>query len=523
MMKMCISIDSCFITFVADMFHLKAIIFCFSIFLQVLFYSNVFAQSTKKIQVENANSLEYDDALGIKAQRLIGSVVFNHEGTRMYCDSAYLDGDNNSLEAFSNIRIVGDSVNLTGNHLDYDGKLRHATVTGNVVLTDPSTVLTTDLLIYDTKNEVARYTTGGKIMSKTNSNVLTSLKGTYESKSRFFYFKKNVVLKNDDYTMYSDTLHYNSLTEVAFFYGPTRIIGKENLIYCENGYYDTKNDISQFNKNAVLHSKGQRISGQWLYYDRVKGIGRARDNVVIIDSTQNVVITGNYADYFEKEDRMLVTRNAMLKMEIQNDTLYLVGDTLKNISIPDTEFKKLFANYNVRFYKTDLQGQCDSLTYSTQDSLMEMFREPVLWNEENQLNADSCKIQMANGDIDKIYLNQNAFIGSEVDSIRFNQIKGRKITGYFFDKQLRKIFVEGNGQSIYYAESDSAEYIGVNKADCTDMIIYIDSSQVSSIIFIKDPDATLYPVNELSPKELMLRGFKWLGALRATRKEDLMN
>jgi hypothetical protein len=152
---------------------------------------------------------------------------------------------------------------------------------------------------------------------------------------------------------------------------------------------------------------------------------------------------------------------------------------------------------------------------------MEMFRSPILWNDDNQLNADSCKILIANGKIDKIFLVQNAFIGSEVDSIRFNQIKGRKITGYFDDSRLRKIFVEGNGQSIYYAESDSAEYIGVNKAECTDMVIFIDSNQVSSITFIKDPDATLYPLFELPPKELILRGFNWFGNLRAVRKEDL--
>lgn len=480
------------------------------------------AQSTKKIKVINANSLEFDDALGIKAQRLIGNVIFDHEGTKMYCDSAYLDGDNNTLEAFSRIRIVNDSLLLTGNHLDYDGKTSIATVTGNVVLTDPSSTLTTDLLVYDTKLALARYTTGGKIVSTKNNNELTSINGSYDSNSRFFYFKKKVVLKNIDYTMYCDTLQYNSKSEIAYFIGPTRIVGKENQIYCENGFYDTKNDVSQFDQNAVLHSKGQQIRGQRLYYNRKSGIGRARDKVVIIDSTQHTVITGNYADYFELEDRLLVTQKAMLRMEIQRDTLFLVADTLRNITVAGTTYKKLFANYNVKFFKTDLQGKCDSLTYSTQDSLMELYRDPVLWNDENQLNADSCKIQMANGKIDKIFLVQNSFIGSEVDSVRYNQIKGKIITGFFEEGVLKKIYVKGNGQSIYYAESDSSEYIGVNKAECTDMWIYIDSSQVSSIIFITKPDATLYPVNELSPKELILRGFQWWGQFRATRKEDLI-
>lgn len=478
------------------------------------------AQPQKKIQIENANTLEFDESLGVRAQRLIGNVIFSHEGAFMYCDSAYFFNESNRLEAFSNVRIISDSVTLTGNKLDYSGNEKLAIITGNVVMTDPSSTLTTDQITYDTSNKTGRYTTGGIIKSKTSDNELTSVFGNYHASSGFFYFKRKVVLKNKDYTMYCDTLDYNSRTEVAYFKGPTRIIG-ENKIYCENGFYDTKNDVSEFNENAVLDSKGQKISGQKLFYDRNNGLGRARIKVTIIDSTQNTIINGNYANYYEKENRLLVTDKALLRMDVDGDTLYLIADTLRNMSIPDTDFKKLFAYHKVRFFKNDLQGQCDSLIYSTQDSLMEMFRSPILWNDDNQLNADSCKILMANGKIDKIFLVQNAFIGSEVDSIRFNQIKGRKITGYFDDSRLRKIFVEGNGQSIYYAESDSAEYIGVNKAECTDMVIFIDSNQVSSITFIKDPDATLYPLFELPPKELILRGFNWFGNLRAVRKEDL--
>ncbi|MFN4123152.1 MAG: OstA-like protein [Flavobacteriales bacterium] len=481
---------------------------------------SLFAQTNKKIQIENANSLEFDESLGVKAQRLIGNVIFSHEGALMYCDSAYFFNESNRLEAFSNVRIVSDSVTLTGNKLDYDGREKLAVITGNVFMEDPSSTLKTDELVYDTRNKTGRYTTGGVIRSKTSNNELTSVFGNYHSSSGFFYFKKKVVLKNDNYTMYCDTLDYNSRTEVAYFKGSTRIIG-ENKIYCENGYYDTQNDISEFNEKAVLDSKGQKISAQRIFYDRKNGLGRARDRVTIIDSTQNTIINGGYADYDEKENRLLVTRKPLLRMEVDGDTLYLMADTLRNISIPETDFKKLFAYHGVRFYKTDLQGQCDSLVYSTQDSLMELFRKPVLWNDDNQLNADSCQIRMANGKIDKIYLVQNAFISSEIDSIRFNQIKGRKITGFFVESKLRKILVEGNGQSIYYAESDSAEYIGVNKAECTNMVIYIDSNQVSSIIFIKDPDATLYPLFEVPAKELLLRGFAWLGDLRATRKEDI--
>jgi len=479
------------------------------------------AQTVKKINVENANSLEFDESVSSGAQRLIGDVIFYHEGTRMYCDSAWLYSKEDRLEAFSNVRIESDSVLLTGYQLNYDAGTRLSVISGNVVMTDPTTVLTTDVLNYDMANKVASYTTGGKIVSTKNDNVLTSQIGQFYSNQKMLYFKKKVRLVNPEYTVNSDTLEYHTATDIAFFLGPTVIVSKENTIYCNYGFYDTQNDISNFEKKARLVSKGQEIEGEVLYYERKSGYGRAQKFVTISDSAQKLVMKGNFAEYFEKKGEMMLTQTPSMEKVMNKDTLFLHGDTLRSYEDSATSNKKIYAYRNVRFYKQDLQGACDSLRYFDEDSIMYFYGNPVIWSEENQLSADTMYLQMANDQPDVLFMKQLAFIASENDSIRYNQIKGKSITGYFNDGELKKIVVNTNGQSIYWAEEEDSTYLGVNMAVSNDMIIYIDSSQVSSITFLGKPEATLYPIDEPAKEDLFLKGFEWLAFLRPMQKEDI--
>ncbi len=485
----------------------------------LVFTGTIAGQTSRKINIKSANSLEFDDR--VDAQRLVGNVIFEHDGTLLYCDSAYLFDKENRLEAYSNVRIVGDSVVVTGQNLTYDGKTKIADIVGNVRMTDPSSVLTTSRLQFDNNSKQARYTTGGKIISE--KNELVSQFGMYNSANRTFYFRKNVKLTNKEYVMVSDTLQYSTVNKTSYFFGPTTITSKENLIYCENGFYNTKTDISEFGKNARLDSKKQQIKGDKLFYNRKTGEGRARNHVRISDTAQAVVLTGHYADYNEFTGRILMTDSAAMEKEFGKDTLFLHGDTL--LSILDTVIDKrtLFAYHKVKFYKKDFQGKCDSLTYSESDSLMKLFRNPILWNEENQLTGDTVRIQLANNSLETLFLRTNGFIGSQEDTAHFNQIKGRNITGYFNKNELDRIKVEGNGESVYYAQGDGDGYIGVNKALCSDMMIFIDSNKVQSITFIQDPNAILYPVNEPTKEEIMLRGFRWLGDHRPMNRMDIFS
>ena len=178
--------------------------------------------------------------------------------------------------------------------------------------------------------------------------------------------------------METDTLQYYTLSEQAFFYGPTLIKSKEDVIYCENGWYDTTHDLAQFEKNAYLWSDGQQLLGDSMYYDRNKAIGEAFGNVVVKDTVNDFSIKGDYGKYFELINKSFVTGNALYQQFLENDTLHLHGDTL--YSVPDTlERKQILAFPNVKFYKKDLQGACDSLAFNEGDSLLEMFINPVIW------------------------------------------------------------------------------------------------------------------------------------------------
>lgn len=485
------------------------------IFLFLLPLSN-FGQSPKKINVRSANTLEFDNRT--EAQRLVGNVVFEHEGTLLYCDSAYLFPDN-KMDAYSNVRIESDSVLATSRELSYDGNTKLGVLRGNVVMTDPDSKLQTDVLYYDLGNKSASYTTGGKITSE--KNTLSSTYGQYVSSERKFYFRKNVILKNDKYTTVSDTLHYSTSEEIAYFFGPTTITSENNRIFCEFGFYNTKTDYSEFIRRARLESRGQVIEADTLRYDRNSGKGKALKNVIISDSSQKVLILGNHADYLEKTGEMLVKDAAEMQKQFGKDTLFLHADTLLSLLDTTNNKRTLFAFHHAQFYKTDFQGRCDSLTFSETDSMMRLFRNPVIWNEENQLTADTILIQLANEELDKMYLLRAGFIASQVDSLHFDQIKGRNITGYFLNNELNRVWVQGNGESIYFAEDSEEKYIGINKAVCSDMMIYLDSGTIKSITFYVEPDATLHTLSELSDEDKKLRGLRWLGDIRPLSKADI--
>jgi lipopolysaccharide export system protein LptA len=507
----------------------------------------------KKIMIEHAGSLQFDKNLGQGAQRLIGDVRFRQDNTLMFCDSAFLYKDN-SLDAFGHIHIQqGDSIHLYGDLLKYNGNTKKALITRNVIVNKGDMQLSTNELNYDVSSSIGYYNTPARIVNK--ENTLTSNTGYFFAKSNDLTFRKNVILTNPQFVINCDTMRYNSTSKTTYFIGPTTIKSKDNLIYTEDGWYDTFKDQSRFSKNSYIVTKEQKMFGDSLYYDRKKGIGKAVKNVQIIDTLHNLDIKGEYAIHYEFKNLSVVTGNALLTQIYEKDTLYLHADTLKaigsgnkkskamsseqnkeiqasqnekkihpgqkikemKISGKDTTYvyesenaekQELFAYHKVKFFKRDLQGKCDSLYYSVSDSSMQLFGKPVLWSDENQLTADSIKVITGNKSIRSIELKGAAFIVSEEDSIRYNQIRGKLMKGYFQKNKLQLINVEGNGQTLYFAKEKNV-IKAVNRADCSDLRVYMKDNKVDRITFITKPDATLFPLDQVEVKDLKLKDFTW--------------
>ncbi len=501
-----------------------------------LFSIYAFAQKPSRIELVHADVNEFDEAINKNADRLLGNVTFKHENAIMTCDSAYLYKQENNLEAFGHVRInQGDTTTITGRHLIYLGDTRLAQMFDDVEMKDRNMTLNTSRLDYNMQDDIASYADSAHIIDE--ENTLTSSRGYLYSNSHELFFKQDVVLINPQFKLTCDTLKYSTTSKTAFFLSPTFIRSAENLIYCENGWYNTDNQTSLFTDHAYLQSKEQLLRGDTVTYDRVQSIGIGYGNVSVYDSTNKVIISGDYAEHHEKVDSSFVTGHATVIQIYEKDSLFMHGDTLR--AVPDSadhsvdtsgsRKRNLFVYHHVKIFRSDLQGRCDSLVYSYIDSTIRMYTDPVLWSGLNQLTADSITIQTANSKIDKMYLVNSSFITSRadslekggVDSLRFNQIRGKNMTGYFAENKLYKIYVTGNGQTIYYGKNKQEKDFGVNRADCSDLIIRVNENKVQQITLLTQPDGTLYPMKELSPSELRLKGFTWRDDDRPKTKDGI--
>jgi len=470
-------------------------------------------------QVEwDAEYMEYDKNVADGAYRLINNVVFRHQGALMYCDSAYFYKESNSLDAFEHVHInQGDTVDIYGDFLHYNGNTKVAEIRHNVRLEGKNTTLHTQWLDFDLGSNVGYYTQYADIES--GEDRLTSVKGYYYSDTQMYFFSDSVVLKNPEYTIYSDTLKYYTPDRTAYFFGPTEIVGDSSYIYCESGWYNTQTNISTLRIKALVQNKTQTIKADTLYYERETGYGEGFSNIEVRDDEQNVILYGNRAIIHQEEDRAMMTDSAMFVYVTDDDSVFVHADTLR--AMPDSlGNRQLRAYYGVRLFKSDLQGTCDSLFYSTADSILRLFSAPVLWSGENQLSADYMEIWTRNRQIDQMHLHQLALIVNREDTARYNQIKGKSMVCYFADNQLNRIVARGNGQSVYYAK-DNDKLIGVNVAESSDLVIEFHGNEVDNILFLVKPKAILYPL-AIAPRDaLILKDFKWEEEKRPRNRDDI--
>jgi lipopolysaccharide assembly outer membrane protein LptD (OstA) len=479
-----------------------------------------FAQNKQQIEIIHTDILEYNKKSGTEAKKLIGNVLFRHQNATMACDSAYFYTDENIVDAFGNVSIdQADTVHLYGKTIHYDGNSKLVQIRQDVRLVDRQATLSTDYLDYDIGQSLGYYFNGGNIVN--GNNNLKSKEGQYNTATKTFFFKDNVEIINPQYTIYSDTLKYNTVSRTAFFVGPTRIISKTNLIYCENGWYNTKNNTSKFYKNAYFTGGKRYLRGDSLFYDRNKATGKAYHKIELIDSTQKIILSGNYAYYVEKPEYALITDSAVLTLYNDKDSLYLHADTLKMTSLMDSADHKLFrAYYKVKFFKSDLQGMSDSIAFSTIDSTLRMFHTPVLWTGNNQIFADNVELHFVNQKINTVDFLNNSFIIAKEDTNKFSQVKGKNMKGYFKNNQLSRLFVSGNGQTIYYVK-DKEKLIGVNRAVCSQINVLLVDQKINRIIFLTQPDATFYPINKIPEEEKKLNGFIWYENQRPLTKYEI--
>ena len=495
------------------------------------------ATDKKYVRIENADTWSFDQERNSEAQVLVGNVVFSHDGAYLYCDSAYFYEQRNSFDAYSNVMIQqGDTLFVYGDVLYYDGNTKLARLRGNVLMDNGNATLTTDSLNYDRANNIGYYFDGGLI--EDSENTLISEQGHYYPGSNLAVFRHSVELTNERFVLNSDTLQYATDSHIASILGPTTIIYQEETeIYSEYGWYDTDMEQSKLLKNSYIqHSDGKRLEADTIFYDKKLRRGEGFSNVSLIDTKKQVSLNGHYGYYFEEGERGVVTDSAEMIEYSSSDTLFLHADTLKTFAqvyikdsldtistFNDTVYKVFIGYNNVRFFRSNLQGVCDSSYMDTKDSVLFMFESPAVWSDNRQLTGDTIRVFQRGEKVDRVVVNDRAFATDSVENKYFNQLSGKQIVGYIEKDTLRRVDVLGNAESIYFMQ-DSADstVIGMASTISAVMNIYFnEKSELDRIVIKPQPKADITPIDKVEEDNMYLANYLWLQGLRPTSRLDI--
>lgn len=521
--------------------------------------SDSLAPEGKKIDILSALKYNYQklDSLN-EIVSLVGKVIVKQDKVLFYADSAVLNRQLNILEAFGNVHINdADSIHTYAQYLKYLGKEKKAYLQKKVRLTDGEGTLTTEELEYDATVKIGTYLKGGKLVNK--KSTLTSTEGYYYGDTKDVIFKKKVVMIDPDNKINSDTLQYNTSTEIATFTSPTIVynVKDKRTIKTREGFYDMKNKKAELYKRSVIDDSSAIFTADDMAFDDSTGLGEFRGNAVYKskDTAQGFDMIANNIRTNKKTNSMVATQKPLLLIKQGADTIYIAADTLYSAKLSDLTKKRIVpqvrdafwldsiskqtkliskdeedsadkffeAYYNVKIFSDSLQATGDSLFYSLKDSVFRLFKKPIVWAQENQITGDTIYLFIKNKKPERLYVFENSMAINKVDSADYyNQLRGTTINANFVDGKINEMRAKGNAENVYYALDEEKNFIGVNKSSAYIIDVFFEDSKPQKVVFLRNLEGTTYPMRGTNHEELKIRGFKWNENLRPKSKFDLL-
>lgn len=479
------------------------------------------AQTPKKISIEHSdfadiNQIEFPDAA-----LLTGNVRVSHDGAILTCNKAYWFQKENYIKAFGNVQIAqGDTLTLSSKYAEYNGNIKQAYATGEVIMQSPEMTLVTDTINFDRTSQEAYYQTNGTITNK--NNTLKSKSGRYFVNQKKYQFLTTVTIKTPENIIRSNHLDYYTNSGHSYLLGPSTVVGKEATIYTENGFYDTKKDIARLKEKSSIDYNKLHIVGDELFYNKKIGLATGTNNVKITDTINKIIVKGHYAEIYKFKDSMFVTKRAVAINLVEKDSVYIHA---KKLMITGKEGDRIIRGFNnARFFKSDMSGKCDSIHSDQKKELTQLIGKPIIWNFDNQMTGDIIHLIGNNTTqkLDSLKVLSNAFIVSK-DTIGggFNQVKGQNLYGKFKDNSLHDVTIIKNTEVIYFMRNDKQELIGINKSVCSKINLILDKNKIETLTLFENPDGIIYPEKELPENARKLRGFIWREDERITSKEGI--
>lgn len=474
----------------------------------------------ERIFIENVNVWRYDQAIDSFAQILVGRVVLRHNDATMYCDSAKLYQVQNRFEGYGSVKIVqGDSITITCEYIDYDGMTLLARLRDYVVMQHRDNTLYTDSLDYNRVNGLGYYFDSGSITD--TLNVLSSIYGEYDTKTSKAVFTNEVVLENPNFTLYTDRLNYDTESKLADIVSPSRIVGDSGVIYTSRGTYDTANDLAYLMNRPVMESGNRRMTGDSIFYDRTAQRVEMYGHINMKDTAEQVALAGNFAVYHEDIGYGMARDSAYLMEFSGEDTLYMHALLMELIKVDSVTnlFKGLG---NARIYRADVQAVADSIIYNSADSVMNSYGTPFVWSGASQVTGDSISLYLRDGAMDYAHIRENAYLSNQVDDMdHYNQMRGREVLAYFTESQMDSVWTKGNAEVIYYntnIDSIATEHI---KAQSSEILMQFKEQELYKVLLNGRTVGTVTPVILIDETQLYYPDFVWFPEARPVSFLDI--
>lgn len=505
----------------------------------------------KVLNIIHADRLNSQKIDGVgEFMSVAGHVSLQQGSTLFYCDSAVLNKSANTVEAFGNIHINdNDSVHTYSQYLKYIGKEKKAFLKNKVRLTDGRAILTTNELEYNTLTKVGTYYKGGKVVN--GKTVLTSTEGYYYGETRDMYFKKKVLLVDPEYRVTTDTLLYNTYTQISRFTAPTKIVTGKRTIKTSEGYYDMHNKKAMFGKRPVVDDKDYTLTADDMAFDEANDFGEAQGNVVYKskDTANALAMLANNIKINQRTGAVLATQKPLMIIKQNRDSIYVSADTLysgkltelkKTRFVPDitdttltrenktknpadSNSNRFFeAYFNVKIFTDSLQAVGDSMFYSFRDSTFRLFKNPVVWAQQNQIAGDTIYLFTQNKKPKRFYVFENALAINQIEKNIYNQVKGNTINGYFENGNINFFKAKGSAENIYYAADEKGGFIGANRSTCDVIDVYFADRKPNKVVLRNNLEGTITPMRQINYTEYKVRGFKWLDNRRPKTKYELL-
>lgn len=478
----------------------------------------------QRVYLVHADELRYDQWSNNDAQVLVGSVQFEHVGARLYCDSANYFEASNSFEAWGHVRMVqGDTLSLTSDYGYYDGNDQMMEAIDNVVLRNRKTTLYTDSLFYDRLWSVGHFENGGRLVD--GATTLTSDWGEYHTDSKMAEFYYNVVMTDKQFKLNTDSLYYNTRTKQAHIIGPSDIVSGRSHIYSELGYYNTQTEEAQLLDRSLLRNEGRTLTGDSLWHNGRTGVSEAYRNVIYIDSVNKNKLTCNFGHYEDSIGFAVCTDSALAIDYSQRDSLFVHADTFKVYTFnnhTDSVYRVLHAYNKVRAYRIDVQAVCDSLVYSSLDSCMTMYRDPIVWNNNQQLLGEVIKVYMKDSVVDHAHVINQAF---SVEMLRekdcYNQVSSKEMFAFFEQGEIHEARAKDNVLVAYYPEDKGdSTYTGLVSMETSELRMTMAEKKLERI-WTPKAEGVMYPMSQIPPAKRFLEGFAWFDDIRPTSRHDV--